>query len=76
MTTEQTLTATARRLGFRPTIARTETAARFTALDQEGNIRVSADIINGRFASGYTVDRFANLVSCSTVRELTRFMAW
>ena len=50
-------------------------SSNFVARDQDGNARLSATIVGGKFHGGYTTDRMGHITSHSTVRDMIRFAA-
>ena len=66
MTTTQRITKTAQALGYTVT---SEFGGELVARNAQGEARMSATIIGGRFHGGYTTDRMGHVVSHSTVRE-------
>lgn len=70
MTTTQKLAKIAAGLGWNVATNSTNREVR----DNEGNLRASAVVIDGRFYGGFTVDSMGHVMSHNTARDLFRFM--
>ena len=66
MNTTQRITKTAQALGY--TVS-SEFGGELVARNAQGEARMSATIVDGRFHGGYTTDRMGHVVSHRTVRE-------
>lgn len=72
MNTTQRIAKTAKALGYTVT---TEFGGQMVARNAEGQARISAGFVAGRFVGGYVLDSLGHVVPCATVRDLIRFAA-